>query len=103
MHDLGHMANRRVLRVYLDEIMPCIMLIVSYAFLGTEEISTMIENPFENRNECDLPVDKMCNDIRKDALSHFNLSLLRCHRTFRPPRTWEDLRRFHFHYFECLL
>ena len=49
-------------------VMPCIMLIVSYAFLGTEEISTMIENPFENRNECDLPVDKMCNDIRKDAI-----------------------------------
>jgi hypothetical protein len=33
-------------------VMPGVVMIVAYAFLGTEELSAMIENPFENINEC---------------------------------------------------
>jgi hypothetical protein len=70
-------------------VVSCIMLLVSYAFLGTEEISTMVENPFENRNECDLPIDEMCDQILVDAIR-----MVKWYEHVRFPSVFERIIKF---------
>ena len=43
------------------------VFVLAFGFLGTEEISYMCENPFQNESGCDVPVDDKCREIQFEA------------------------------------
>ncbi len=54
-------------------ISPVISGLVAYALLALDQIGVELQNPFSDKNLSHLPLDKICNTIRQDVFSIFEI------------------------------